>query len=90
MSIRTGICKHCGESQDDHIFVEDVLACNPIRHSTLFTDSGLARLNEHAEELFEAVVEFEKTERSMGASSHDTIDAKRKMFSILQKIKSNP
>lgn len=82
--IHTNRCKRCGKPESEHLW-ENEYYCNPQSHvdKRKFLDSGLAALDAHKEELYEACMERKAAEIK---SLHDRIDAERKIFSILNQI----
>lgn len=89
----TGVCINCGRPKEEHVALWGATATRKDYCSAgatdVFHDSGQKALDDNAAELFEAVSEFKKWDDAFrpGDSNIDRIDAKRRMFSVLNKIK---
>lgn len=82
--MKTGICKNCGLSKEHHYIDGGDAVCSD--GPRFFTDSGLARLHEHAEELYEAVNELLTISYRWPVQSTRIADQLEKLDSILKKI----
>lgn len=96
--MRTGLCQHCGKKEENHFFTLVTNKRSLCDYSTrrgenprMFLDSGLARLHENSEELFEAAVKLMEEDRrwgTMGDNGDSRTKAKKEIYSIIQKITS--
>lgn len=95
--IHTNRCKHCGKTKEEHVgnghFCSLDVVENPNVNS--FKDSGLAALDAHKEELYEAVneyVEAKKEEKQNRGNTNGRLigvkikDAYQRLESILNQI----